>query len=305
MTVMSLCRILIVRYSRSSPNILRRSFLRTLPAPWWGYTTLSPSSNSMFSGASISRSSTRFASIVSGMVILLASSPARGDRGMGGWGGSHLGLQVAIDQVDLLQAAQALADVLRADLAHALDGLELGVGRGEHLVEAAELVHDLLDDELRQPRDAAQDPVATGRHRIVEGVDLAVVAEELGEAPEVQEILVRKPADLVQRAGERLVAVLGEVVVHERRPVGGGADHRLLELHLDQAAFAAELDDVALDLDRHARDELRALEHGEHVVQRGAALELERGEARGDLVQARAVLVERRQGLVGLGQHDG
>jgi len=36
MTVMSLCRILMVRYSRSSPNIFRRSFLRTLPAPWWG-----------------------------------------------------------------------------------------------------------------------------------------------------------------------------------------------------------------------------------------------------------------------------
>ena len=36
MTVMSLWRILMVRYSRSSPNIFRRSFLRTLPAPWCG-----------------------------------------------------------------------------------------------------------------------------------------------------------------------------------------------------------------------------------------------------------------------------
>ena len=33
MTVMSLWRILIVRYSRSSPNISFCSFLRTLPAP--------------------------------------------------------------------------------------------------------------------------------------------------------------------------------------------------------------------------------------------------------------------------------
>src|ERR1700750_2920792 len=96
---------------------------------------------------------------------------------------------------------------------------------------------------------------AAARHRIVEGVDLAVVAEQLGEAPEVQEVLVREPADLVQRAGEGLVAVLGEVVVHERRLVGGGADHRLLELHLDEPALGAELDDVALDLYGHAGDE--------------------------------------------------
>ena len=93
--------------------------------------------------------------------------------------------------------------------------------------------------------------------------------------------------------------------MHERGLVGGDADHRLLELHLDQPALGAELDDVALDLDRHARDELGALEHGEHVVQRDAALELERRQPRGDLVEAGAVLVERRQRLVGLGEHDG
>ena len=92
--------------------------------------------------------------------------------------------------------------------------------------------------------------------------------------------------------------------MHERGLLGGGADHRLLELHLDQAALAAELDDVALDLDGHARHELGALQHGQHVVQRRAALELERRQARRDLVEARAVLVERRQRLVGLGEHD-
>ena len=110
---------------------------------------------------------------------------------------------------------------------------------------------------------------------------------------------------LVERGGERLVGVLGQVVVHERGLVGGDADHRLLELHLDQPALGAELDDVALDLDRHARHELGALQHGEHVVQRRAALELERGQAGRDLVEAGAVLVERRQRLVGLGEHDG
>ena len=69
-------------------------------------------------------------------------------------------------------------------------------------------------------------------------------------------------------------------------------------MHLDQPALVAELDDVALDLDRHARDELGALKHGQHVVQRPATLELERRQARRDLVEAGAVLVERRERLV-------
>ena len=93
--------------------------------------------------------------------------------------------------------------------------------------------------------------------------------------------------------------------MQQRGLVAGDADHRLLELHLDQPALGAELDDVALDLDRHARHELGALEDGEDVVQRDAALELERGQAGGDLVEAGAVLVERRERLVGLGQDGG
>src|SRR5581483_819581 len=39
---MSLCRILIVRYSRFCPRTSRDSFFTTVPAPWCGYTTLSP-----------------------------------------------------------------------------------------------------------------------------------------------------------------------------------------------------------------------------------------------------------------------
>ena len=48
-----------------------------------------------------------------------------------------------------------------------------------------------------------------------------------------------------------------------------------------------------------------ALEDREDVVQRGPALELQGGEAGGDLVEARAVLVERRERLVGLREDDG
>src|SRR4026207_2562825 len=44
-TVISLCRILIVRYSRCSPRTSLTSLETIVPAPWWGYTTLSPTSN--------------------------------------------------------------------------------------------------------------------------------------------------------------------------------------------------------------------------------------------------------------------
>src|SRR3954451_949694 len=110
-----------------------------------------------------------------------------------------LGLQVAIHEVDLLQPAKALADVLRADLSHALDGLELRVRRGEDLVEPAELADDVLHHEAREPRDAAKDAEAPRRDGVVERVDLAVVAEQLREAAEVEQVLVREPGDAVER----------------------------------------------------------------------------------------------------------
>src|SRR5215208_69371 len=95
-----------------------------------------------------------------------------------------LGLQVTVHEVDLLQPAKALADVLRADLSHSLDGLQLRVRRGKDLVEAAELADDVLHHKARKPRNAAQDAEAAGRDGIVQSVDLAVVAEQLGEPPE-------------------------------------------------------------------------------------------------------------------------
>src|SRR5258705_3582660 len=123
----------------------------------------------MFSSSGTSMSSTSCTSVTSGMVILL-----RGLRYAG------LSLQIAVHEIDLLQPAQALADVLGADLPHAVDGLELGIRGREHLVEPAALLDDLLNDQLGEPRNAAEDPVAARRHRIVERVELAVVAEQLG-----------------------------------------------------------------------------------------------------------------------------
>src|SRR4028118_572502 len=97
----------------------------------------------MFSITGASKSS-RSCSSVSGMVSslgCLASPATRTTRSSG--------LQVAVHEVDLLQPAKTLADVLRTDLAHALDGFQLRVRGGEQLVEAAELPHDLRDAGLR------------------------------------------------------------------------------------------------------------------------------------------------------------
>ena len=101
-------------------------------------------------------------------------------------------LMSAGSEIDLLQPAKALADVLRADLPHALDRLQLGVGRGEDLVQPAELADDVLHHQLGKPGDPAEDAESSRRDGIIQGVDLAVVAEHLCEATEVQQVLMGK-----------------------------------------------------------------------------------------------------------------
>src|SRR4051812_19616862 len=108
----------------------------------------------MFSGSgAVSRSSSNWSSTVSGIgCSSLVSAVCRPCL--------VLRLQVAIDEVDLLQPAQALADLLGPDPPHTLHGFELGIRGGEHLVEPAERLHDVGHDELRQARDAPQDAEA-------------------------------------------------------------------------------------------------------------------------------------------------
>src|SRR6185295_166435 len=100
-----------------------------------------------------------------------------------------LGLQVTVHEVDLLQPAKALADVLRTDLPHAVDRLQLRIGGGEDLVQPAELAHDVLHHQLRKPWNAAKNAIPAGGDGIVQGVDLAVVAQQLGQAAEVEKVL--------------------------------------------------------------------------------------------------------------------
>ena len=131
-------------------------------------------------------------SVTSGIVTSSFATGATSSRCAG------LGLQIAVHEVDLLQAAKALADVLRPDLADSVDGLQLAVSGGEELVEAPELPHDLVHEQLRQTRDAPEDPVAPRGDGIIEGVELPVIAEELGQPTEVEQVLVGQAGELVE-----------------------------------------------------------------------------------------------------------
>src|SRR5579884_1345217 len=124
-------------------------------------------------------------------------------------------LQVPIHQVDLLLAAKTLSNVLRPDLADSVDGLQLTVRGGQQFLEPAELAHNPLHHQLGKAGNPPQDAEASRRGRVIEGVQLAVVAEQLRQAPEVEQILVGKSHELIERSRERLVCVLHQVVVDE------------------------------------------------------------------------------------------
>src|SRR5579884_1946684 len=174
----------------------------------------------MCATSSMSSRASRCSSISSVMV----SSSFRNGRGRRpARGFSHMNyvsrwrsrLQVPIHQVDLLLAAKALADVLRPDLADSVDGLQLAVRGGQQFLEPTELADDPLYDQLGQTGNPAQDAEASRRGRVVEGVQFAVVAEQLRQAPEVQQVLVGKAHELVEGRGERVIGVFHQVVVDE------------------------------------------------------------------------------------------
>src|SRR6478752_4471840 len=92
---------------------------------------------------------------------------------------------VTVDEVDLLQAAKSLSNLPRTGGPDAIDRGQLVLGRVDDRVEVAEGLHDPLNHQARKPWDAGERPVATWGHGDVDRAGLAVVAEELGEAPEV------------------------------------------------------------------------------------------------------------------------
>src|SRR5262249_40845028 len=110
LTVMSLWRILIVRYSRFSPSTSRFSLFTTVPAPWCGYTTLSPTLNKPSSHRD--RGSTRQQRrrhLAPGAVVKSVSkSPQIGHfsaKSLLFADSDRLELKIPVDQVVLLQAA--------------------------------------------------------------------------------------------------------------------------------------------------------------------------------------------------------
>src|SRR3972149_1650726 len=141
LTTMSLWRIWMVKYSRSWLRAVRISFRTTVPAPWWGYTTLSPTSNT-------------------------PSPPSCLSGGREG-GGRRRGrprrpsqLEVPVDQVVLLQAPEALADLPGPDRADAVDGLEVPVARPQDRLEGAEVPYDVGAEASGKPGRAGENPGA-------------------------------------------------------------------------------------------------------------------------------------------------
>ena len=83
-----------------------------------------------------------------------------------------LKLQIAVNEIVLLQAPQALADLARPDGPDALDRLEVALGGADDRLERAEAGHDLADDRLGQADVFVN--VAGGVRIDEPGADLAV-----------------------------------------------------------------------------------------------------------------------------------
>ena len=69
---------------------------------------------------------------------------------MGVFGLSRLKLQVTVDEIVLLEAPQALADLPGPDGAHALHGLEIALGGPDDGIEGLEVAHDPPDEWLEE-----------------------------------------------------------------------------------------------------------------------------------------------------------
>src|SRR5919202_6730512 len=118
--------ILIVRYSRFWPSTSRCSFFTTVPAPWCGYTTLSPTlyksrlpriAGFFHEGAGGSQGAAgksgqynEFRRKRPAFQVFLRETPGNAD----------LDREVTVDEVVLLEAAEPLADLAGANRADAL-----------------------------------------------------------------------------------------------------------------------------------------------------------------------------------------
>ena len=81
------------------------------------------------------------------------------------------------------------------------------------------LCHYLLTDKPWQARNAARDTEAAGRDRVIQRVELAVEAEQLGQPTEVKQVPMPKPSNWSATAANSLV-VFDQIIVDQRRLVG-------------------------------------------------------------------------------------
>src|SRR5207247_945180 len=122
------------------------------------------------------------------------TSPSRArrphTRRRGLWPDSEV--QIPLDEIVLLQPAQALADLAGPHRADACDRLEVSLGRTDDRVQVAQVADDLLDDRVRKSGDPREDPKAARSNAVVERIDLARVPEQFGETLGLEQLPVRQ-----------------------------------------------------------------------------------------------------------------
>ncbi len=94
----------------------------------------------------------------------------------------------------------------------------------------------------------------------------------------------------------------GRVVAQHERALLAHPGEKLRELEGEQAAVGAELDDIALDLQRDAQHHLATLRDHRDIAHGDEVVDLQGGEVGAHLVESHAVALERRDGLVGAGE---
>jgi len=142
----------------------------------------------------------------------------------------------------LLEAAEAGPDLPGPHRSDPLHALEVAL-RGPHDgVERAEVVDHPADDVLRDARDVGEHAIAARGDGEVERARRPVVAEQLDDALELDQVLVAKRTKLLERGGRLRPGAGGVIVADDRVALCRDVADELVELQPDEAAFGAELD---------------------------------------------------------------
>src|SRR2546426_1061006 len=158
-----------------------------------------------------------------------ARRPHNSRRGL--WPDSEV--QIPLDEIVLLQPAQALADLTRPHRPDAGDRLEISLGRADDRVQVAQVADDLLDDRVGKPGDPREDPKASRSNAVVERIDLARVPEQFGEALGLEQLLVGQRMQPLERELGTRTRSIGVIVVDDKCALCRNLADELVELHPD------------------------------------------------------------------------